>query len=124
MAIVLDEHGGTYGLLTLEDMLEEIVGEIEDEHSPITEQLDHPKNGDWVFAGSTPVSEVARVLGVDFQPQGIYTTLAGFVLESLGKIPETGEQFSKHGYIFTVKEMDRLRIASIHVRHNLLQLKK
>lgn len=124
MAIVLDEYGGTYGLLTLEDMLEEIVGEIEDEHSPITEQLDHPKNGDWVFAGSTPVPEVARVLGVDFQPQGIYTTLAGFVLESLGKIPETGEQFSKHGYIFTVKEMDRLRIASIHVRHNLLQLKK
>jgi putative hemolysin len=123
MAIVLDEYGGTYGLLTLEDMLEEIVGEIEDEHSPITEQLEHPKNGDWVFAGSTPISEVARLLGVDFQPQGIYTTLAGFVLASLGKIPETGEKFSKHGYIFTVKEMDRLRIASIHVRH-ILQLKK
>jgi len=124
MAIVLDEYGGTYGLLTLEDMLEEIVGEIEDEHSPITEQLDHPTNGDWVFAGTTPISEVAELLGVDFQPQGIYTTLAGFALASLGKIPETDEQISKHGYIFTVKEMDRLRITSIHVRHNVLQEKE
>ena len=119
LAIVLDEYGGTYGLLTLEDMLEEIVGEIEDEHSPITEQLEHPTNGDWVFAGTTPITEVEELLGIDFQPQGRYTTLAGFILASLGKIPGTGEQFGKHGYIFTVKEMDRLRIASIHVRHNL-----
>jgi putative hemolysin len=124
MAIVLDEYGGTQGLLTLEDMLEEIVGEIEDEHSPITGQLEHPTNGGWIFAGTTPISEVAELLGVDFQPQGIYTTLAGFVLASLGKIPETGEQISKHGYIFTVKEMDRLRIVSIHVRHNLLLAKE
>ena len=124
MAIVLDEYGGTRGLLTLEDMLEEIVGEIEDEYSPITEQLEFPTNGDWVFAGTTPISEVAELLAVDFQSQGIFTTLAGFVFASLGKIPETGEQISKHGYIFTVKEMDRLRIASIHVRHNLLLRKE
>jgi putative hemolysin len=124
MAIVLDEFGGTHGLLTLEDMLEEIVGEIEDEHSPITEQLDHPTNGDWVFAGTTPISEVAELLGVDFQPQGLYTTLAGYILASLGKIPETGEQIGEHGYIFTVNEMDRLRIVSIHVRRNLLQVEE
>jgi CBS domain containing-hemolysin-like protein len=122
MAIVLDEYGGTYGLLTIEDMLEEIVGEIEDEHSPITEQLEHPKDGDWIFAGTTPISEVEGLLGVDFQPRGKYTTLAGFILSSMGKIPDTGEQFSKHGYIFTVKEMDRLRIANIHVRHDFLQV--
>jgi len=120
MAIVLDEYGGTHGLLTLEDMLEEIVGEIEDEHSPITERLVHHANGGWIFAGTTPISEVAELLGVDFQSQGIYTSLAGFILASLGKIPEVGEQIGKHGYIFTVKKMDRLRIASIHVRHNLL----
>jgi putative hemolysin len=124
MAIVLDEYGGTYGLLTLEDMLEEIVGEIEDEHSPITEQPEYPANGDWVFAGTTPITEVEELLGIDFQTQGIYTTLAGFILASLGKIPGTGEQFGKHGYIFTVKEMDRLRIASIHVRHDLLLVKE
>lgn len=122
MAIVLDEYGGSYGLLTLEDMLEEIVGEIEDEHSPITKQLEHPKNGDWIFDGTTPISVVEGLLGVDFQPRGKYTTLAGFILSSLGKIPDTGEQFSKHGYIFTVMEMDRLRIANIHIRHNFLQV--
>ena len=116
MAIVLDEFGGTHGLLTLEDMLEEIVGEIEDEHSPITEKLEHLTNGDWVLAGTTPLSEVEELLNVDFQLQGIYTTLAGFILDSLGKIPEAGEQFGKHGYIFTVEEMDKLRINSIHVK--------
>ena len=115
MAIVLDEYGGTRGLLTLEDMLEEIVGEIEDEHSPITRLPEHYADSEWVFDGTAPITEVAELLGVDFQPQGSYTTLAGFVLASLGKIPETGEQISKHGYVFTVKEMDRLRIASIHV---------
>ena len=124
MAIALDEYGGTYGLLTLEDLLEEIVGEIEDEHSPITEQLEHPKNGDWIFAGTTPISEVEELLGIDFHPRGEYTTLAGFLLSGLGKIPEAGEQFSKHGYIFTVMEMDRLRIANIHVSQKFLQVKE
>ncbi|MFC1879209.1 hemolysin family protein [Chloroflexota bacterium] len=119
IAIVLDEYGGTQGLLTLEDMLEEIVGEIEDEHSPITEQFEHPTNGNWIFAGITPISDVAELLGVDFQPQGIYTTLAGFIFAGLGKIPDPGEQIVKHGYIFTVKEMDRLRITSVYVRHSV-----
>jgi putative hemolysin len=119
MAIVLDEYGGTYGLLTLEDMLEEIVGEIEDEHSPITEQLEHPTNGDWVFPGTTPLTEVEEILGFNFRPQGVYTTLAGFMLERLGKIPEISEQVSEQGYIFTVMEMERLRIANIHVCRNL-----
>ncbi len=73
-----------------------------------------------------PIPELYHSLQMinQFQPQGIYTTLAGFILASLGKIPGTGEQFGKHGCIFTVKEMDRLRIASIHVRHDLLLVKE
>lgn len=118
LAIVLDEHGGTHGLLTLEDLLEEIVGEIEDEHSPIAEQIEHKTEGEWVFAGTTPVSEVGELLGIDFPSKGIYTTLAGFIFASLGKIPEPGDKTSQYGYVFSVMKMDRLSIASIHVQRS------
>jgi putative hemolysin len=121
IGIILDEHGGTRGLLTLEDMLEEIVGEIEDEHSPIAEQIERKTEGEWVFAGTTPVSEVGELLGIDFQPRGVYTTLAGFILASLGKIPESGDKTSQYGYVFSVMEMDHLRIVSIHVQRSLFQ---
>ena len=121
MAIVLDEYGGTHGLLTLEDLLEEIVGEIEDEHSPIAEKTEHKTEGEWVFTGTTPVSEVGELLGIDFQSKGVYTTLAGFLLASLGKIPEPGDKTSQYGYVFSVREMDRLRIANIHVQRSLIQ---
>jgi len=121
IGIILDEHGGTRGLLTLEDMLEEIVGEIEDEHSPIAEQIERKTEGEWVFAGTTPVSEVGDLLGIDFHPRGVYTTLAGFILASLGKIPESGDKTSQYGYVFSVRTMDHLRIASIHVQHSLFQ---
>jgi len=119
MGIIIDEYGGTRGLLTLEDMLEEIVGEIEDEHSPITEQIETQPNGEWTFAGSTPIVEVGELLEIDFQPKGVYVTLAGFILASLGKIPQIGEEVSNHGYVFSVREMNRLQIASIHVRRSL-----
>jgi len=124
MGIIIDEYGGTRGLLTLEDMLEEVVGEIEDEHSPIAEQTESQINGEWTFVGSTPIAEAGELLGVDFQPKGNYSTLAGFILASLGKIPESGEEISKHGYVFSVRNMDRLRIASIHVRRNLFDYKE
>jgi len=124
LAIVMDEYGGTRGLLTLEDLLEEIVGEIEDEHSPIARQPEQYRNGEWILPGSTIISEVEELLGVDFQSRGIYTTLAGFVMTNLGKIPAPGDQIGKYGFVFTVEEMDRLRIVNIHVRPNVLQSKK
>lgn len=116
MGIIIDEFGGTRGLLTLEDMLEEIVGEIEDEHSPISEQIKQKSEDEWLFAGTTPVSEVGDLLDIDFRPQGIFTTLAGFILARLGKIPQPGDKTSQFGYVFSVESMDRLRIESIRVR--------
>ena len=118
IAIILDEFGGTFGILTLEDLLEEIVGEIEDEHSPITEKGMHKAGDKWIFAGVTPISDVGELLGIDFQPQGSYTTVAGFVLASLGRIPKPGDQTNQFGFTFSVEEMDRLRIASIRVHRS------
>jgi putative hemolysin len=116
MGIIIDEYGGVRGLLTLEDMLEEIVGEIEDEHSPNGTQITPRSNGEWVFAGTTPITEVGELLTIDFQPRGVYVTLAGFILASLGNIPQIGEEVNDHGYIFTVQEMNHLQITSIIVR--------
>ena len=120
MAIVIDEFGGTAGLLTLEDLLEEIVGEIEDEHSPIVVPTESRTIGEWTFLGSTPIAEVGKLLEIDFHPRGVYVTLAGFMFAILGKIPETGEEVSKYGYVFSVREMNHLRMTSIQVRRNLL----
>jgi len=91
LSIILDEYGGTLGILTLEDLLEEIVGQIEDEHSPIAEQTEHKTEDEWIFAGTTPIAEVGELIGIDFQPKGLYTTLAGFMLARLGKIPQIGD---------------------------------
>jgi len=75
--------------------------------------------GKWAFLGSTTIAEVGKLLGVDLHPRGVYVTLAGFIFASLGKIPEIGEEVNKYGYVFSVREMNRLRITSIHVRRNL-----
>ena len=102
-------------------MLESIGGEIEDEHSLIMEQIESQSNGEWIFAGSTPIAEVGELLEIDFQPNGVHVTLAGFILAILGKIQEIGKEVNIHGYVFSVLEMHRLQIATIHVKRSLVQ---
>lgn len=123
MAIVLDEFGGTDGLLTLEDLLEVIFGEIEDEHSPllekIGEQQDRPQGDVWLLSGSIPISTVQDQLKLKLEPSDEYTTLAGYLLAELGKIPDIGEVISRHGFTFTVKSMDRLRIDKIEIKRDI-----
>ncbi|MGB8022030.1 MAG: hemolysin family protein [Candidatus Nanopelagicales bacterium] len=89
LACVVDEYGGFAGILTLEDLAEEIVGEITDEHDPDTGQPPQPDDGVWVMAGSVHVDEVERSLGVDL-PRGDYETIAGLVIAQLGFLPEQG----------------------------------
>lgn len=115
MGIVLDEYGGTDGLITLENLLEVIVGEIEDEHSPVAAIPEKREEGVWEFAGSTAIVEVGDLLGADFHPGGIYTTLAGFILFELGAIPKEGDVVAWKEFKFTVEEMEHLRIAQVSV---------
>lgn len=116
MGIVLDEYGGTEGLITLENLLEVIVGEIEDEHSPLAEIPEKHAEGVWEFAGSTAIVEVGELLGVDFDLSGIYNTLAGFIMSQLGAIPKEGDTVFWNQFSFTVEEMDRFRILRVYVR--------
>ena len=113
MAVVIDEHGGTAGILTLEDVLEEIVGEVDDEHdeaSPLTGDVD----GVYVVAGTLHLDEVADLSGLDL-PEGGYETVAGFVLARLGRIPTPGDSVACDGWQVEVVEMDGLRIASLQL---------
>jgi putative hemolysin len=116
MGIVLDEYGGTEGIITLEDLLEVIVGEIEDEHSPVAEVPKRGEQGDWCISGGTSITEVGDLLGITFEPGGVYTTLAGFIMSELGKIPSEGDSVAYEGYCFKVETMERFRIQMVRIQ--------
>lgn len=114
MAVVIDEHGGTAGILTLEDVLEEIVGEVDDEYDEATELTVGVGPGVFLLAGTLHPDEVEEACGLVI-PDGEYETIAGFVLAGLGRIPAPGDGFEHDGWVIEVAEMDGLRIASLRV---------
>ena len=116
MAIVVDEHGGTAGIITLEDVLEEIVGEIDDEHDrPAPRLTGVLRPGEWRLDGSLHPDEVFDACGFEV-PEGDYETLAGFVLDQLGRIPAVGERFEYQGWDVEVAELDGLRVSKVVLR--------
>ena len=113
MVIVLDEYGGTAGILTLEDVLEEIVGDIEDEHDPSAKTtVTRVPEGVYVLSGLLHPDEVRQTCGFEM-PAGDYETLGGFLLERFRRIPATGDQIDHDGWEFKVKAMDGKRIAEV-----------
>jgi putative hemolysin len=116
MGIVLDEFSGTDGVITLENLLEVIVGEIEDEHSPVADIPKRGKEGEWCISGGTSIAEVEELLGVNYEPGGVYTTLAGFLMAELGKIPEVGDSVIFQGYYYEIEAMERFRIQIVRIQ--------
>ena len=115
LAVVVDEHGGTAGIITLEDVLEEIVGEIDDEHDSSTpERTRSESRGSTVLPASLHVDEVLESTGFEM-PEGDYETLAGLVLDRLGHIPVPGEIVTVDGWRLEVVAVDGLRIAAVRV---------
>ena len=112
LAVVVDEHGGTAGILTLEDVLEEIVGEVDDEFAETPDVLVGAEAGVFIIAGTSHLDEVVEVVGLEL-PEGEYETVAGFVLDRLGRVPSAGDQLMFDGWSISVVEMDRLRVASL-----------
>ena len=115
MAIVVDEYGGTAGLVTVEDMLEEIVGEIRDEYDVESETVTDEGNGSFVFSGKVSVDEVRDRLGVEIEREG-FETLGGYLLSHLGRMPYVGERFDVDELSVEVLEVERRRITKVRVR--------
>jgi putative hemolysin len=115
LAIVVDEYGGTAGLVTVEDLLEEIVGEIRDEYDVETEPIVDEGGGRFLFSGKVSIGELADRLDVDIERQG-FETVGGYVLSKLGRVPAVGEVFEIEGLSFEVVEAERRRINRVRVR--------
>ena len=119
MAVVLDEYGGTAGVVTMEDLLEEIVGEILDEYDTPedAEAPLHTRAGDTLVPGSTHIGELNEHFTLTI-PDEDYTTIGGYVFGVLGRLPVVGDRVVAGGAIFTVREMDGRRIESLSVDLN------
>ncbi len=115
MAIAVDEYGGTAGVVTLEDIIEEIVGEIQDEHDVEEKQFRQTADGKIIADGRVHVWDLGQALHVRFPETANYETLAGFVIEQLGYIPEVGAVITWETLRFVVKEADDKRVRLVEI---------
>ena len=116
MAIVVDEHGGVAGLITLEDALEEIVGEITDETDREEPHIVRVKDGEWVVLGKSGIDAINEEIGMGISQSGEYDTFSGYLLEEMGRIPHEKEELAVGEFEVIVEEMDGNRIRKLIVR--------
>ena len=114
MAVVIDEHGGTSGLVTLEDLLEEIVGEITDEYDVEMPAVERLPDGSLRVPGRTPIDEVSEALGTEL-PDKEWDTVGGLILNLLGHVPEEGETVRFQGLELRTERVQGRRIASVRI---------
>ena len=123
MAVIVDEYGGTAGIATMEDLLESIVGEIQDEYDSEEEETCRLENGNYSFDGGIPIEKVEELLDADLGADEDTDTLGGLVINLLGRIPEDGERPSVtvDGILFTVTKIEERRIVRIMAERILRQ---
>ncbi|KRG48254.1 magnesium transporter [Stenotrophomonas panacihumi] len=117
MAIVVDEYGGVAGLVTIEDVLEQIVGDIDDEHDEAedaTALIAVQADGQYVVDALTPIEDFNERFGSEF-PDDDYDTIGGLVTEAFGHLPETGEELTLDRFVFRVARADARRVRAFHV---------
>jgi CBS domain containing-hemolysin-like protein len=117
IAMVVDEYGGTAGLVTIEDMIEELVGEIRDEYDLEAEPIVDEGSGSYVFNGNVDIDEVSQRLGVEINREG-FETVGGFLLAHLGRVPTIGEHVDIDDVHLEVLDVERRRINKVRITRN------
>jgi putative hemolysin len=113
-ALVVDEYGGTAGLVTIEDLLEEIVGEIRDEYDVESEPIIEEADGRFVFSGKVSINEMVQRLNVQVAREG-FETVGGYLLSQIGRVPNVGERFQIDGLIVEILDAQRRRINMVRI---------
>ncbi len=114
MAIVLDEYGGTAGIVTMEDLIEEIVGDIRDEYDDHEKDIEVIKEDEYIVEGSTRIDELNELIGVHIESED-FDSIGGFIVGEFGYIPEVNEVIEYEGIRFVVEEVDRNRIEKLRI---------
>jgi putative hemolysin len=112
LAVVVDEFGGTAGIVTIEDVMEEIVGEIEDELDEVPPEVESGPSGELLISGAFTISELNELYDLRL-PEEDYTTVGGFVLGRLGRVAKVGDEVTIRGGLLRVLEMDARRISRL-----------
>ncbi len=122
IAIIVDEYGGTEGIITMEDLLEAIVGNIQDEYDHEEEEIYKVSDNAFTVDGSTAIDEISDLVGIEL-PEGDYDTIAGFVVEMLGRIPKPGEHptVTFENLDLTVEDVEDRRITKLLIVKNILE---
>jgi putative hemolysin len=115
MALVIDEHGSLVGLVTMEDLLEEIVGEIQDEYDWEERPVERLRDGSMVVEGTLSADELRGVYHVPLPESSEFETVAGFMLNTLGSVPRGGEVVSVGSYRLTVVDVEKNRINKVKI---------
>ncbi|HVU02733.1 MAG TPA: hemolysin family protein [Polyangiaceae bacterium] len=115
MAIIIDEFGGMSGVVTLEDVIEEIVGDIRDEHDTDEPPIVDLGNGRLMVDAGVPIGDLSRYLGVALPEDGDYNSLGGFLVERLGQVPSVGATVSDYGLDFVIRDADDRKVSKVEI---------
>jgi CBS domain containing-hemolysin-like protein len=115
LAVVIDEFGGMAGIVTLEDLIEEIVGDIRDEHDVEEPPIVDLGNGRIIVDASISITDLSRYLGAELPEDGNYNSLGGFIVDRLGRVPRVGAKLAAHGLEFVVREADQRHVSKVEI---------
>jgi putative hemolysin len=114
MAVVIDEYGGTAGIITIEDLLEEIVGDISDEYDIQSKEIETIREGEYVVDGSTRIEQLNEQIGTRIESEH-YDSIGGFIIGEIGRLPLQGESIEHENTKFLIENIEKNRVKKIRV---------